>query len=82
LGAVVAPQALSFGAVQGAAMVRGAEARAAMVAAADLGLAGGPKGDIALIIRSPERPRNIVAFALSDWCNSRITSSRSQTAVG
>jgi hypothetical protein len=34
---------LSFGAVQGAAMVRGAEARAAMVAAADLGLAEAKK---------------------------------------
>src|ERR1700726_2841569 len=34
-----APQALSFGAVQGATMARGAEARAAMVAAADLRLA-------------------------------------------
>src|SRR6476659_7916511 len=35
----VAPQALSFGAVQRATMARGAEARAAMVAAADLRLA-------------------------------------------
>src|SRR4029077_10137910 len=38
-GAGVAPQALSFGAVQRATMARGAEARAAMVAAADLRLA-------------------------------------------
>src|SRR5271157_1541958 len=38
-GSGVAPQALSFGAVQGATMARGAEVRAAMVAAADLRLA-------------------------------------------
>ena len=38
-GAGVAPHALSFGAVQRATMARGAEARAAMVAAADLRLA-------------------------------------------
>ena len=43
----VAPQALSFGAVQRATMARGAEARAAMVAAADLRLAeaGVPRTD-------------------------------------
>src|SRR6516162_9877262 len=38
-GAGVAAQALSFGAVQRATMARGAEARAAMVTAADLRLA-------------------------------------------